>query len=162
MLYCGMSCTYGISIEKDDNGGADEGNVAYKVRLAKDGSALSWKFMDADGGSLSTGSFAQYENINEVNRHPFQGPACLADQSPSCQMGWLINHVPEVFNVARNLQSDDRINFVDKHATHRWTGAEWKKKQGAAIADSETLEQWDQMQQDTPTSTIPTPSTPRL
>ena len=157
-----MSCIYGISIEKDDKSAAPEGSVAYKVRLAEDGSQISWKFMDADGGSISTSSFAEYENVSQVNRHEFVGPASLQNQTPECQMGWLMNHVPAIFKMVRNLQSGDIMNFQDKDTRHQWNPEEWKKIQGAALAEAETLEQWDQLQEETPAPTQTTSSHLRL
>lgn len=157
-----MSCTYGISIEKHENGITDPVNVAYKVRLSEYGSQVTWKFMDADGGQLSTSSFAQHENVNEVSRHVFLAPASLLEQTPSCQMGWLMNHVPAIFKIVRNLQSEDRIDFLDKGAIHRWTASEWKKKQAVAVAEAEILAQWDKLEQETPINTHPTTSHPRL
>ena len=157
-----MSCTYGISIENDDKTTAPEGSVAYKVRLAEDGSQISWKFMDADGGSVFTGSFAEYENVNQVNRHEFLGPASLQNQTPQCQMGWLMNHVPAIFKMVRNLGAGDVMDFHDGDNRCRWDAAEWKKIQGIALAEAETLEQWDQLQEQTPASIKNTSSNHRL
>ena len=157
-----MSCIYGISIEKDDKSAAPEGSVAYKVRLAEDGSQISWKFMDADGGSVSTSSFAEYENVNQVNRHAFVGPASLQDQTPECQMGWLMNHVPAIFKVVRNLQSEDIMNFQDKDTRHQWNASQWKKLQGAALAEAETLGEWNILEEQTQATARPTSSHPRL